>query len=139
MTQTAMVKRLVSSRKAEIVVRRESACGHHCATCEGCKMYDQPTVTVTAENEAGAMPGDTVTVETSSAHVLGMAAVVYLLPFVLFFTLHLAAGALSFSTPVSVTLGVVGFAAGAAADLLLDRRVKRKQALSFRIVSVERR
>ena len=139
MTQTATVKRLVSSRKAEIVVRRESACGHHCATCEGCKMDAPPNVTVPAENDAGARPGDTVTVETSSVHVLGMAAVVYLLPFVLFFALYLAAGALSFSTPVSVTLGVVGFAAGAAADLLLDRRVKRKQALSFRIVSVERR
>lgn len=139
MTQTATVKRLVSSKKAEIVVRRQSACGHHCADCEGCKMYDRPTVTVTAENEAGAMPGDTVTVETSSAHVLGMAAVVYLLPFVLFFALYLLAGALALSAGASIALGVAGFVAGAAADLLLDRSVKKKQALSFRIISVERR
>ena len=78
MTQTATVKRLVGETRAEIIVWRESACGHNCASCGGCASSGKPQVTVVAENQACAQPGDTVLVESESRKVLGLAVVLYL-------------------------------------------------------------
>lgn len=67
--------------RAEVTVLRHSACGENCASCKGgCA----PTKTViTAENTAGAKPGDKVLMEMSDKKALGAAAIVYILPLVL--------------------------------------------------------
>lgn len=58
--------------RAEVTVLRHSACGENCASCKGgCA----PTKTViTAENTAGAKPGDKVLMEMSDKKALGAAA-----------------------------------------------------------------
>lgn len=138
MTQTATVRRIVDSTKAEVAVLRASACGHDCADCGGCKAERTPQVVALAENCVGAQAGDTVIVESASAHVLGIAAVVYLVPFVLFFALYFLAGALGVKGGLALWFGAAGFLIGGAIIFLLNRMVREKQQMVFRIVSIKR-
>lgn len=136
MTQTATVRRIVSARKAEVAVLRETACGHDCASCGGCKSGERPEVLALAENAAGAVPGDTVLVESASSRVLGIAAVVYLVPFLLFFGGYFLAGAMGQPDTASIVWGVAGIVLGAVVDLLLNRRLRRERKTALRIVSI---
>lgn len=77
MKEQAIVKS-VSGDTAKIMVKREDMCGH-CAQqtfCLGCAK----NITAPAVNDVGAHPGDTVTVETSSKHMLLSSALTFLLP-----------------------------------------------------------
>ena len=85
MTQQATVKRLLTHNMAEVEVTRRSACGHDCKKCGGCGGMETQLITVTARNTAGAQPGDQVSIEGETRQVLGLAALVYALPIVLFF------------------------------------------------------
>ena len=82
MIQTAKVVRVLPDGRAEVAVKRQSACGHDCSKCGGgcAELAVLPTVVVKAENPVRAMAGDMVTVESSSGRVLGAAMVVYLVP-----------------------------------------------------------
>ncbi len=88
MKQTAQVIRIVAPGYVEVRVRRTSACAsaHNCGSCDHCSfMENAPEITVVAEDAHGAGVGDTVTVETASSRVLGAAALLYIVPLVLFF------------------------------------------------------
>lgn len=137
MTQTATVKRIISTKRAEITVRRPSACGHKCSDCTGCKTCVNAELTALAENALGAVPGDVVTVESSTAQVLGIAAVVYLVPLILFFALYFLGGAMNMSESIKLLLALAGLAAGVGAAMQLNR-AKRKKTVPLRIVSVRR-
>ncbi|MCD7947474.1 MAG: SoxR reducing system RseC family protein [Oscillospiraceae bacterium] len=140
MLQTARVTRLLADGRAEISVKRQSACGHDCAKCGGgcAELTVMPTVTVTAENPVRAAVGDSVSVESTTRAVLGAAAVVYLLPLVLFFVGYFIAYALEAGGGVSAAFGVIGFAAGAICAIVFDRRVKKRRGIVFRILQIER-
>ncbi len=136
MTQIATVKRLVGETSAEVLVRRLSACGHDCASCGGCGPKSAAQVTAVADNALGARPGDTVRVESGSGRVLGMAAALYLVPFVLLFAGYFAAsGGLKLGEGPSIAAGLLCMAAGFALGWLLDRRA-RKRPVRFCIVEV---
>ncbi len=140
MLQTARVIRVLSDGRAEISVKRQSACGHDCAKCGGgcAELTVMPTVTVTAENPVRAAVGDSVSVESTTRAVLGAAAVVYLIPLVLFFVGYFIAYALEAGGGVSAACGVIGFAAGAICAIVFDRRVKKRRGIVFRILQIER-
>lgn len=137
MTQTATVRRIIGPNQAEVAVQRKPACGHSCAVCGGCKAGRQPEVLALAENEAGAVSGDTVLVESASSRVLGIAAVVYLLPFLLLFSGYFLAGSLGWSEFACAVFGGAGFAVGAVVDLLLDRRLKAGRKDGLRIIGIQ--
>ena len=90
------------------------------------------TVAVIAANPVRAMPGDMVTVESSTSRVLGAAVIVYLVPFLLFFAGYFLCAAFRLSSAV----GVAGFALGLLLAVLWDRRVRRQQAISFCITAI---
>lgn len=137
MTQIATVKRLVGDNKAEVLVRRRSACGHDCASCGGCGPEGSAQVTAIADNELGACPGDTVRVGSDSGWVLGMAFVLYLVPFVLLFAGYfIASGPLKWDEGASVLVGMACLAVGFAANFLIDRRLREERPVRFRIVEV---
>jgi len=94
------------------------------------------TVAVIAANPVRAMPGDMVTVESSTSRVLGAAVIVYLVPFLLFFAGYFLCAAFRLSSGVSAAVGVVGFALGLLLAVLWDRRVRRQQAISFCITAI---
>ncbi len=107
-----------------MVVRvQESACSSDCHKCSGCGAAQQ-TIVLRAVNEIRAKPGELVTVTSKTGPVLAGAAVLYLLPLVLFFAGYLAGimlwekGALT---------GCVAFLLGIALAVLYDRLVAKKQ------------
>lgn len=137
MTQIATVKRLVGENRAEVLVRRQSACGHDCASCSGCGPESVAAVTAVADNSLGARPGDTVQVESESRQVLSIAFVLYLVPLVLLFAAYfIASGPLKLGEGISLSLGLTGLAAGIAINVLIDRRLKREKSVQFRITEV---
>ena len=81
MTQIATVERILDDTHAEISVPRKSACGHDCEECAGCGVSGV-SVYVKALNTVGARPGQKVVVESSTKKLLGVVALVYLLPVV---------------------------------------------------------
>lgn len=137
MTQIATVKRLLGNDKAEVQVRRPSACGHDCKSCGGCGPDTMTQVAAVAENEIGARPGDTVRVESESRKVLGLAAAVYFVPIVLLFVGYfIASGPLKLGEEASLIVGIGFMAAGFAVNWLLDRRLRSNRAVRFRVVEV---
>ena len=141
MTQTATVNRLISHEKAEVTVCRQSACGHNCADCSGCSAEGMAhNLTVTAHNLCCAGVGDTVVVESESSRVLGMAFVIYLLPLALFLGGCItASSALHMGEGGSLIVGFICTVPGFLAARLLDRRVRAKRPMQFRIVEVLKR
>ena len=138
MVQTAKVTRVLADGRAEVTVKRQSACGHDCSKCGGgcSELMVSPTVAVIAANPVRAMPGDMVTVESSTSRVLGAAVIVYLVPFLLFFAGYFLCAAFRLSSGVSAAVGVAGFALGLLLAVLWDRRVRRQQAISFCITAI---
>lgn len=139
MRQTAQVLRVVAPGYAEVKVRRTSACAsaHKCGSCDHCSMMEHaPEIIVVAENPENALAGDTVTVETANSTVMSAAFILYILPFLLFFSGYLIGGALKLAEGISIGLGGVGFVIGLLCAVLLDRYRKHHSPVVFRIVGI---
>ena len=138
MTQNAVVTKLAGDGWAEIEVHRVSACGHDCSRCGGgcAELTRTGPVTVLARNPVGAQLGDRVVVESSSKSILGFAAVVYLLPLVLFFAGYFAASALGAGEAAAMAAGGGCFALSLVIAVLADRKAARRRGELFSIVSV---
>ena len=83
MTQIATVEKLLPGGYAEISVPRKTACGHDCEECAGCGMTGA-AIRARAKNDPGAAVGQKVVVESSTKKLLGVVALVYVLPVVCF-------------------------------------------------------
>ncbi|MCL1820164.1 MAG: SoxR reducing system RseC family protein [Oscillospiraceae bacterium] len=114
MTQTVTVTRGYSRGFVEVEMTRPSACGN-CAECGGCAA-PREVVRVMARGGAGAKPGDEVIIESRSGNILGLAALVYLMPLALFFAGY-AFGAV---------FGGLGFALGIALIVPLNKLAGKK-------------
>lgn len=138
MTQNAVVTNLAGDGWARIEVQRVSACGHDCSQCGGgcAELTRTGPVSVLARNPVGARPGDRVVVESSSKSILGFAAVVYLLPLVLFFAGYFIARALGAGEGGAIAAGGACFALALAIAVFTDRRAARRRGELFSIVSV---
>lgn len=72
-----------NEKTAVVSVKRSSSCGESCATCSAhCNLKGNKIV---ALNKLGAMPGDLVSIEMSTATVLKSAFMVYILPLLMLF------------------------------------------------------
>ena len=137
--QKAKVTKLLPNGRAEVAVKRQSACGHDCSKCGGgcSELMVSSTVAVVAANPLKAMPGDMVTVESSTGGILGAAVVVYLVPFLLFFAGYFLTAMAGMGEGVSASVGVLGFVVGMVQAVLLDRRVRKSRSISFMITEIE--
>ena len=130
MEQLVKVKTASPDGTAQVIRIRESACSGDCHKCSGCGAAKE-TIVFTAENPVNAQPGDLVYVKTQSAPVLMGAAVVYLLPLLLFFLGY-------FLLDAMCSLGALGgglaFALGIGGVVMYDRLVARKQNTVYTIV-----
>lgn len=138
MIQTAKVTKVFPDGRAEVAVKRQSACGHDCSKCGGgcSELMVSSTVAVMAANPVRAMPGDMVRVESSTGGILKAAVVVYLVPFILFFLGYFICAAFQLSSGISAAVGGIGFALGVLLAVLLDRQVRRKNAITFCITAI---
>lgn len=129
MEQLVRVQKLNGDGTAQVLHVRKSACSGDCHKCSGCGAVEQ-NMLFTARNPIGAQPGQVVTVRTESGPVLAAAAVLYLLPLVLFFVGYLV----FFLAWEQGTLGgLLGFALGFAMAAVYDRRVARKKETVYTI------
>ncbi|MEG1988072.1 MAG: SoxR reducing system RseC family protein [Oscillibacter sp.] len=132
MTQIATVERILDANHAEISVPRKSACGHDCEECAGCGVSGV-AVHAKAQNPVGARPGQKVVVESSTRKMLGIVALVYITPVVLFFLGYFLPGP-QIATALRYTIAGLGFVLGIVFAVLYDRRLRRAGGLSFTIV-----
>jgi len=80
--------------------------------------------------------GDRVVVESSTSRILTAAAVVYVIPLVLFFAFYAAAALLHSGETAGVLAALVGFCLGVAIAMAVNRVFKRKDVTTFEIVEI---
>ena len=135
MEQLVKVQACFPDHTARVVHIRQSACSGDCHKCSGCGAA-QETIQLTAYNAIGARVGDLVVIESKSGPVLAAAAVMYILPLVLFFIGYLAGmqiwgkGALA---------GGIAFAAGIGLAAVYDRVMGKKHKTEYTIVRFDNR
>ena len=118
---------------AKVLVIRESACSGDCHKCSGCGAVEQKLL-LTVNNPLGARPGQMATVTAESGPVLAAAAVLYLLPLVLFFVAYLV-GHLLFEQ--GFLWGAVAFVAAICLAVLYDRLIVKKRNTVYTITGLE--
>lgn len=133
MEQQAKVIRIVSDTVAKVAVKRKSACSGDCHTCHGCPHPDE-IVMVDADNFVGAQKGDDVVIRSDTRRVLKLAAMLYLMPMVLFFLGY-------FLTPggegARLSVGGVAFVVGILICVYVSRSMKKNnKEMHFAIVEV---
>ena len=129
MEQRVRVQKCNADGTAQVMHIRESACSGDCHKCSGCGAVQQ-SMLLTARNPIGAKPGDIVIIESASGPVLAGAAVLYMVPLVLFFLGYLL-GALLWEK--GGLTGCVAFCLGLAVAAVYDRKVTRKQNTEYTI------
>lgn len=136
MTQNAVVKRLLPDGKAEVEVTRQSACGHDCSKCGGgCTEMVSGPILAEVVNAIGAAPNERVVIEGEFKRLMGLAAIVYAVPLVLFFALFAVASLLGFGEGAASGCGILGFAIGVVCAIKYNKRYKERGEMVFTIVS----
>ena len=130
MEQLVKVRSCNPDGTAQVVHIRQSACSGDCHKCSGCGAA-QETILLTVKNPIDARPGELVYIEAKSGSVLAAAAVLYLLPLLLFFVGFLA-GALIWGK--GALTGGIAFAFGIVIAVVYDRRVGKKHKTEYTIV-----
>ncbi len=129
MTQTVRVQKLFKDGTAQVIHVRQSACSGDCHKCSGCGAA-QESLTLVAQNPIGARPGDLVVIEARTGPVLTAAAVLYLLPLVLFFLGYPAGSLLWGKGPLT---GSAAFGLGIVLSVLYDRLTAKKKQTVYTI------
>ena len=114
---------------AQVACLRQSACSGDCHKCSGCGAVEQ-TMIFTAQNPIGAKPGDMVTVESATGPVLQAAAMLYLLPLVLFIAGYL----IGMQWGLGGLVGALAFVLSIVLVVVYDRLVMKKKNTVYTIV-----
>lgn len=130
MEQLVRVKKVHPDGTATVFHLRQSACSGDCHKCSGCGAA-QEAIELNAVNSIGAEPGDFVTIESATGPVLKAAAMLYVVPMVLFFAGYLA-GAVLWSRGALV--GCLSFVAGIALAVVYDRLVVKYEKPGYTII-----
>ncbi len=123
----------VSGNQAIIEVRRKTACGHDCDNCHGCSSPDE-TIRVSAFNECNAKNGDDVIITSSSKQILGLAALLYIMPLVLMFLGYILSTG---SEAVKITFSLLGLLMGIGICFLVSQKMKKGAATTFTISYID--
>ena len=134
MEQNVKVRRTFENGTAEVIRIRESACSGDCHKCSGCGAQKE-TVILTAQNPIGAKAGDMVVIESATGPVLKAAAMLYILPVVLFLVGYLLGEHLWALGPV---LGIAGIVLGLVLVKLYDKHLQTKKDPIYTITGYAR-
>ena len=129
MEQIVRVKSVSEDGRAKVLHVRQSACSGDCHKCSGCGAA-QETMILDVDNPIGAVPGDFVTIRADSGPVLKGAAVLYMLPLVLFFVGY-ALGMVAWSK--GGLCGCLAFVLGVLLAVAYDRCVAAKNQTVYTI------
>lgn len=131
MTQIATVEEILAGGYATISVPRKSACGHDCEECAGCGMTGA-AIKAKAKNTVNAQPGQKVIVESSTQKLLGVVALVYVLPVVCFLLGYFLSEGLA--EGVRYAIAIVAAALTMIPIVMYDRYARRTNALTYTIM-----
>lgn len=131
MTQIATVEKILDAGFVEISVPRKSACGHDCEECAGCGMTGA-AIHARASDPVGVKPGDKVVVQSETKKLLGVVALVYLLPVVAFLLGYFLSEGLA--EKVRYIIAIAAAAAAFLPSIFYDRYAKRHEVLSYTIM-----
>lgn len=129
MEQIVRVREVHSDGTATVFLQRESACSGDCHKCSGCGAVEQ-TMVFTARNLIGAKPGELVIVESETGPVLKAAAVLYMMPLILFIAGYL----LGMQWGLGGLIGALAFALSILLVVLYDRFVMKKKNTVYTII-----
>ena len=129
MEQLVRVRETFDDGTALVMHVRESACSGDCHKCSGCGAAKE-TILLKADNPIGARRGDLVKLESASGPVLKAAAILYLMPLVLFFVGFFAGDLLWQRGGLT---GGIAFAAGIALTVLYDRKLGKADKTGYTI------
>ncbi len=116
-------------RFANVKVKRHSACGHDCGECRLCNIPDREIKVI---NPVGAKAGDTVVIGASSARILHIAFIIYILPIIG----AAAVGAVSAMIFESKLVTVLSVAAWIVLWIIYIRHLSRRFAETSEILEV---
>lgn len=129
MEQLVRVRQTHRDGTATVLCIRESACSGDCHKCSGCGAAKE-SILLQADNPIGAQVGDLVKVESATGPVLKAAAVLYMLPLVLFFIGYALGDAMGLSGGL---FGGLAFALSIWLIVVYDRRMQRKDKTIYTI------
>ena len=86
-------------------------------------------------NAINAQPNERVVIEGEFRQVMGLAAIVYAVPLVMFFVFFALGSLLGWGEGGAGIFGVLGFAAGVAAGVYYNKVYKERGTMVFTIVS----
>ena len=129
MDQIVRVKQIYEDGTAQVICIRESACSGDCHKCSGCGAAKE-AILLTVENPIGAGVGDLVNIRSETGPVLKAAAVLYMLPLVLFFAGYALAAALDQS---GALFGALAFVLSIVLIVGYDRRMAKKENTIYTI------
>lgn len=132
MEQIVRVSRVFQDGTAEVFHIRQSACSGDCHQCAGCGAAKE-TMVLTARNPIGAAPGDRVVIQSETGPVLKSAAMLYLVPMILFFAGYWLGDLL---WKLGGLTGCLAFGLGIAAAVLYDRKVLAKKHTIYTITGL---
>ena len=129
MEQVVRVRQLLENGRAQVIHLRESACSGDCHKCSGCGAAKE-AILLEVDNPIGAAVGDMVTVRSDSGPVLRGAAVLYVMPLVLFFLGYILGAA---AWGKGGLVGCLAFVLGIALVIAYDRRVAARDQTVYTI------
>ena len=129
MQQTVKILSCNADGTAQVACLRQSACSGDCHKCSGCGAVEQ-TMIFTARNPIGARVGEMVIVESESGPVLKAAAVLYMLPLVLFIAGYLV----GMQWKLGGLLGAAAFVLSIGIIVAYDRLVMKKKNTVYTII-----
>ena len=131
MTQIATVEKKLEPGFVEISVPRKSACGHDCEECAGCGMTGA-AIHARASDPIGVEPGDKVVVQSETKKLLGVVALVYLLPVIAFLLGYFLSDGLA--EKVRYCIAIAAAIAAFIPSIFYDRYAKRHEVLTYPVV-----
>ena len=134
MTQEAVVTKLLPNGMAEVAVRRTTACGGNCGSCESCVFQNE--LKTPALNLIQAKPGQKVLIESQSSRIFKAAFLVYVLPILFLLLGYLIASLLSLGENAAILFSFAGLALGALTVVLSQRRIGEKDKITFEIIQL---
>ena len=139
MTQDAIVTKIVDRNKAEVEVKRGTACGGNCESCaghacSGTAVY-QKKIRIIANNRIYAKEGDHVVISSETKTIMGALLFLYALPLVAFLVGYIVTAMMGATEGISVLSSMVLFFVSVAIIIVYTRH--KKQEITFEIVDIK--
>ena len=134
MTQEAVVTKLLPNNMAEVAVRRTTACGGNCGSCESCVFQNE--LKTPAINTAQPAPGQKVLIESQSSRIFKAAFLVYVMPLLTFLLGYLLSVLLGLGESLQIVLSFAGMLVGGVLLVLSQKKLREKDKITFEIIQI---